>query len=214
MNNLLRFNKDQLYMIFDTETCHTNLALENYPWQCGFVITDSERILEKHNYYIYWDNILEKISEGAKKATNFNYEVYKKNARPQTEILDIFESYLYDDKYIKIGHNIYNFDIFVHNQWRKLYNGRKTDYSYLSKTLDTDALARAWKLGIKEIKREEWVPSMFKYGSYIEKGLKTNLTALGKEFGIKVDYTALHDALNDVSLNFLVWNQLKYRIDI
>lgn len=212
-NNLLRFDSEQKYLIFDTETCNTNLLISNYPWQIGFLIVNSSKILEKHNYYIFWDDILNKISEGAKKHTRFDYETYKRYARPQKEILDIFESYLYNDEYIKLGHNIYHFDIFVHNQWRR-ENKLASNYSYLPNTLDTDAIARAWKLGIKEIKRKDWVQSMFKFGSYAQKGMRTNLTSLGKEFGIDVDYDNLHDALNDVSLNLLVWDQLKYKINI
>ncbi len=213
MSNLLRFDTNQKYLLWDVETCHTNLALENYPWQIGFIVTDSKEILEKHHAYIYWDNILDKISDGAMKHTRFNYDEYKKHAKPQKEVLDNFEKYLYNPEYINIGHNIFNFDIFVHNQWRR-ESGLKTDYSYLKNSLDTDALARAWKLGIKSIKRSEWMPLMFKYGSYVEKGMKTNLTALGKEFSIDYNYETLHDAVNDVGLNFLVWNQLKVRIDI
>jgi len=213
MNKLLRFDDQQLYLIFDLETCSTNLSLDNYPWQLGFLIANNKEILEKHNYFIYWDDINNKIGEGAKQHTKFNYDTYKKNARPQLEILDIFEKYLYDDKYLKCGHNIFNFDIFVHNQWRNL-NNRKTDYSYLDNSLDTDAIARAWKIGIKSIKRNEWLQSMFKYGSYKQKGMKTNLTALGKEFNIDVDYNMLHDACRDVELNYLIFKQLMYKIDI
>ncbi len=213
MNNLLRFNKDQLYLVYDFETCNTNLYADNYPWQVGFILCNSEEILEKHNYFIHWDNILSKISEGAKKHTKFNYDVYKKNARPQKEVLNIFNKYLYDKSYLKIGHNIFNFDIFVHNFWQRT-NNIKTDFSYLDRSLDSDAVARAWKLGIKKIKNDEWVQSMFKYGSHVQKGMKTNLTDLGKELGIAYDYENLHDALNDVGLNFLIWKQLIYRIDI
>lgn len=213
MSNLLRFDEKQEYLIWDIETCNTNLLESNYPWQLGFLVANKNEILEKHNYYIYWDDINNKIGVGAKKHTKFNYELYKQNAQPQDKILDIFEEYLYNDKYIKLGHNIFHFDIFVHNYWRKL-NNRKTDYSYLNNALDTDAIARAWKLGIKGIKREEWLQSMFKFGNYKEKGMKTNLTALGKEFGIDVDYDNLHQAENDVILNYLVWKQLMYKIDI
>ena len=213
MNKLLRFNDEQQYLIFDFETCHVNLLHDNYIWQLGFIIANNKEILEKNNYYIYWDNILDKISEGAAKHTRFNYEIYKKYARPQEEVLDIFEKYLYDDKYIRLGHNIFHFDIFLHNQWRRI-NKRKTNWSYLNNTLDTDSIARAWKIGAKGIKRNEWTQSMFKYKSYKEKGMKTNLTALGKEFGIEYNYDTLHDGLNDCVLDYLVFKQLMYKIDI
>lgn len=213
MNKLLRFDDNQLYLIFDGETCSTNLLQDNYIWQLGFIVANNKEILEKHNYYIYWDDINNKISEGAKRHTRFNYDIYKQNAQPQEKVLDIFERYLYDDKFLKLGQNIFHFDIFTHNQWRKV-NNRKTDYSYLNFALDTDAIARAWKLGIKSIKRNEWLQSMFKYGSYKEKGMRTNLTSLGKEFNIEYDYDNLHSAFNDVVLTREVFKQLIYKIDI
>ena len=37
--DLLRFKKDQKYLVFDYETCNLNLGhLENKPWQIGFII--------------------------------------------------------------------------------------------------------------------------------------------------------------------------------
>ena len=48
----------------------------------------------------------------------------------------------------------------------------------------------------------------------IKKGVKTNLTALGKEFEIDVDYNNLHDAVNDLILNIKVWDKLKWQIEI
>ena len=55
---------------------------------------------------------------------------------------------------------------------------------------------------------------MFRFANYVEKGLKTNLTALGKEFRINVDYENLHRGGNDIKLNMLVWDKLKLIIEI
>ena len=46
------------------------------------------------------------------------------------------------------------------------------------------------------------------------KGVRTNLTALGKEYNISHDYEKLHDALVDLELNLKVWNKLKWEIDL
>ena len=56
----------------------------------------------------------------------------------------------------------------------------------------------------------------YQYKAYhtIKKGVKTNLTALGKEFEIDVDYNNLHDAVNDLILNIKVWDKLKWQIEI
>jgi len=215
MDNLLRFDNDQLYLTYDFETTNVNLAHDNYVWQVGFLVTNLKGIVEKHSYFVHWDNMLDKMSAGAAKRTKFNYEVYKKHAKPQEEILDIFEKYLYNDKFVRYGHNTHNFDIFLHNQWR-LRNGKNSDWSYLSNSLDTDAIARAWKTGIKQIKRPDWVESMFKYGNIIKKGMKTRLEYLGPEFNIveDINYDNLHSALEDVKLNYYVFKQLIYKLDI
>ena len=49
----------------------------------------------------------------------------------------------------------------------------------------------------------------------VQKGLKTNLTLLGKEAGIEFDYNNLHDALNDVRLLQLIWDKwIKWNVEI
>jgi hypothetical protein len=213
MDKLLRFDEKQLYLTYDFETTNINLAIDNYVWQVGFIVTDLNQIIEKHNYYVLWDNIREKMSKGAAERTGFNYDIYIKNAKPQEEILEIFEKYLYNDSFIRYGHNTHNFDIFLHNQWR-LRNGQKSNWSYLPYSLDTDAIARAWKIGIKSIKQNEWTEAMFRYGNIIRRGMKTRLEYLGPEFGIEYDYTTLHDGLNDCILDYYIFKRLIYKLDI
>ena len=47
-----------------------------------------------------------------------------------------------------------------------------------------------------------------------KKGIKTNLTALGKEYDIDHDYKNLHNALVDLELNVKVWQKLKWKVEI
>ena len=46
------------------------------------------------------------------------------------------------------------------------------------------------------------------------KGVRTNLSSLGKEYEINHDYDKLHDALVDLELNIKVWNKLKWQVDL
>jgi len=46
------------------------------------------------------------------------------------------------------------------------------------------------------------------------KGVKTNLTAMGKHYNIEHDYSKLHNALVDLQLNLKVWNKLKWEIEL
>ena len=54
----------------------------------------------------------------------------------------------------------------------------------------------------------------YKMINYIRKGMKTSLSALGKENEIEHDYANLHDALVDMELNIKVWNYLKWKVEI
>ena len=46
------------------------------------------------------------------------------------------------------------------------------------------------------------------------KGIKTNLTVIGKEMEIEFDPETLHDALNDIKLLFKVWQKVKFMVEI
>jgi hypothetical protein len=212
MNNLLRFDDNQLYFLFDTETQCLNLLHDNLPWQLGFIVFNNKEIIDKQQLYIWHENFT--ISPDAARVTRFDRKEYERLAKPQKEVFDLFESYLYDDKYVVCGHNIAGFDVFIHLQWRRL-NGLREDWRFLPRMLDTKSVATAIKLGVKSLKRENWPIDMFKYGGYVERGLKTNLALLGKEYGIKdVNYDELHSGLNDCDLNKKVWDKMKWMIDI
>lgn len=210
MNNLLRFS-DNLYLLGDFETENLNVCQNNRPWNLGFILFNNKEILEKHSYYIWWDDL--NISEGAAKATRFNYDEYKKKARPQKEIYDIWQKYLYNNEFIRIFHNGIAFDAYIEQIWRNS-NGLGKNYSFLQNFIDTNSLAKSIKLGQKEIARKDWLQTWYKYSNYNEKGLKTSLTTLGKEFNIDFDYENLHQAENDCLLNRLIFQQLIHKIDI
>ncbi len=209
-NNLLRF-ENNLYLLADFETENLNLCQQNRPWNLGFILFNNKEILEKHSYYIWWDDL--KMSDGAAKATRFNYENYKRKAKPQKEVYDIWQKYLYRDDLIKVMHNGINFDAYIEQIWRH-ENQLKTNYNFLNNFIDTNSLAKAWKLGIKSIKREEWLENWYKYANYVRKGLKSSLTVLSKDLSIPFDLETLHDASNDCILNKLIFEQLIYKIDI
>ncbi len=211
-SHLLRFQDKQRYVIWDCETEALNLSIDNKPWQLGFLICEGNRILETHTHFIRWPNL--NISKDAARVTRFDINLYNEKAEEPNYVLDKFDSYLYDEKYINIGHNIVSFDIYIHNIYRKLL-GKKTDYSYVNRSIDTNSLAKILALGIKpEIERKDWKTWMFRMSSFYRKGMKTNLTAMGKSFNIDADYNNLHQASLDVDLNFKVWNKMKYMVHI
>lgn len=209
MNKLLRFSNDT-FLLADFETESLALAERNRPWQLSWLVFNNKEILETHNYYIWWDDL--KMSDGAAKATGFNYDFYKKNAKHQKEVYDLWEKYLYNDDYIRCFHNGIAFDCYIEQIWRQA-NGLNKNYSFLNSFIDTNSLAKAWKLGVKSIKREDWLSSWYKFGNYVQKGLKSSLGTLQKDLNIEFNLP-LHDSKNDILINRLIFQQLIYKIDI
>ncbi|MAG59393.1 hypothetical protein CMO96_01200 [Candidatus Woesebacteria bacterium] len=210
--NLLRFNKKQKYLVFDFETCSLNLASpDNKPWQLAFMAYEGDKLIESADYYIHWDNL--KLSEGARRVTGFSDSKYKKRAQPPEKILDHFEKYLYNKKYINLGHNILGFDIYIHNIFRKLL-GRKPDYSYVNNSIDTLCLAKAIAKDIKINDDDELMSWQFKLNSIYERGMRLSLGACCKTYGVELDSNKLHDALYDIQRNYEVFKQMLWKIEI
>ena len=145
--DLLRFKRNQKYVFFDFETCNLNLgSLDNKPWQLGFIIINNGEIVEKHDFWLHWDDL--KMSPTAAKMTGWTESKYKKLAVDPKDPLDLFEKYLYDESYINVGHNILGFDVYIHGTYRRCL-GMNPDYSYIDRSIDTVCLAKAIKNDIK-----------------------------------------------------------------
>lgn len=210
-SHLLRFKKHKKYLVFDYETCGLNLSsLDNKPWQLAFIVFDNGEIKEKVDYYLKWDDL--KISDGAKKVTGFKEKVYKSRAIDPLKALDHFEKYFYDKDYLIVGHNIIGFDIYIHNIHRLLC-GKKTDYSYLNRLVDTNCLAKADALNI-EFNEDNILLWQMKLQKIRKKGIKTNLKSLCQKYDIKFDESKLHDALYDIEQNLKVFQSMLWKINI
>lgn len=214
MEDLLRYSQ-QKYIVYDFETCGLSLSsLDNKPWQLGLLVCENNQIIERHNFYIKWDNL--NISKEAAIVTKFNKEDYLRKAQDSKYCLDILEKYLYNKDYLCLFHNGLQFDVYIHNIYRKLL-GLKTDYSYINRCIDTNALAKGIKLGIKYDKYQDNDLLAYQYRmlSIRQKGLKTNLTQLGQENNIEFQYDRLHDGVKDCELLWLIWTKvIRWQIDI
>jgi hypothetical protein len=204
MNNLLRYKADQKFLFWDVETESLRLHTKNRAWQLGYMVCDINNIDLIKNEYLLWDDF--NISEGAAKATRFDHYAYKIKAKDPRPILEEFFIHLNNPDYIILGHNLLNFDCYINNIMRKEL-GMDNDFSYLDRLIDTNALQKMIKLGIKSVDSDKWYETFLKFSNYIEKGLKTSLTVAGKENNIDVDYNNLHDANEDIKLNYMVFNR-------
>lgn len=211
MSNLLRYKTDQKYIIFDFETESLRLHTKNRAWQLGYLLIENGRIVKSCNKYLWWDDL--RVSEGAAKATRFNYDDYKIKAEDPEPILIEFNNILSNPEYIKIGHNLLNFDVYINNIML-LELGKNRNFNYLNNLIDTNSLSKMIKLGIKSVDKEKWYETFLKFSNYIEKGLKTSLTTIGKENNIEANYEHLHNADEDIKLNYEVFKKLIWQIEI
>lgn len=209
--NLLRFNKQQKYIIFDYETCDLNLASENNkPWQLSFIIADAQKIYQKHDYLLKWDNL--NVSDDAARITGFSKSIYEKKATCPLKALDHFEKYLYDPTFIPLGHNILGFDVYIHKIHRILL-GKKPDFSYIDRIIDTNCLAKAAaeKLKNSSNNRLAWQYSL---NNFIKRGLKTSLQQCAKRYSIDFDPKKLHNALYDIEINYEVFKKQLWEVEV
>lgn len=215
--NLLRYKTDQKFLIFDGETEGLNLRFSR-PWQWSFAIFDAKNIYEEHDYLIKWDGL--QVSAGAAAVTGFNMIRYKNEAKDPKEVLEKFEPYLLNPEYRKVFHNGLGFDSMIHNVWRRKL-GLKPTYDWLYNQefacYDTLALSKAYRLGITpDISSSSnflaWQYKML--SKRLERGVKTNLAAMGREFELDFDEKNLHNAKFDIRLNIEVFRQLIWKLEI
>lgn len=207
-SDLLRFSNKKIFL-FDFETQRLNLMEDNLPFQLSWAVADKHSITSSTDYYLKWPNF--KMSKEAAVITKFSQKWVENGTDPEF-VLNAFESYLMDDSYIIAGHNLLGFDIFVHQIFRRAL-GRKVDYSYVHRVIDTNVLARAYKLKITPDKNNllAW---QYKIYSNPQRGVKTSLGLMAKELGMNVDENRLHESGYDLTVNHFVYNSLINLVEI
>jgi len=211
-DTLLRFDIHQKYVFFDFETCGLNLgSLRNKPWQLAFIVIADGRIVEEQDYWLKWDNL--KVSKGAAKVTGWTQKKYDEKAIDPREPLAHFESYLYNDDYLKVGHNILGFDVYMHGICRRLL-GKRADYSYLNSLVDTLCLSRGINNEIKINKGENLLEWQYKMLSIRRSKGRNKLIDLCKQYDIQFNPKRLHDALYDIQKNYEVFKKLIWNIEV
>jgi len=209
MDNLLRFNFNQKYLVIDTETEGLNL-INSRPWQVSWFTAKGKHIERKNDRFLKWSDF--KISDGAAKITQFDYSKYSRVAEDPKKVLDELWSIMSDKSYIIIGQNFLGFDTYVLNTLRKAC-GYKSDYCYIPRVIDTRSLAMAIGTGYKQLQRGD-ILSQYRFLNYRDKKIKASQGALLKKYNIDHDPSKLHDGLYDIEMTFKIfWSQIQ-EIDI
>ena len=207
--SLLRFNKKQRYIVFDTETEGLNLVTSR-PWQVAWLIVEGDKIVSRNDKFIQWPDL--NVSEGAVKVTGFSRKEYEKKAESPSQVWGEFSSQLYNENNLIIGHNLLGFDVYMVNVWHKLM-GMQADYSYLQRVIDTNSLAKAITKQIP-VDKDNFLPWQYRLINHKERGLKTSQAALLKKYNINHDPNRLHDALYDIEMNFKVFRKQLFELEI
>lgn len=209
--HLLRFDKDKTLVFIDCETL--NLCLNkshNLPWQVSMIKVQGDRGVSQKDFFIKWDTNL-KISEDAARITRYSQSKIDKHGLPPDEVFPTIQDWLDNSDYV-VGHNILGFDIYL---IKDLYEAHGADWKHLvNKVIDTNCVARGIKMGLQYRPESDFTSYQYRVYHTRKKGLKSSLTALGKEFSIDHDYENLHNAIVDLELNIKVWNKLKWQLEI
>ena len=206
---LLRFNKKQKYLVFDTETEGLNLV-SSKPWQIAWLVAEGDRIISKHDLYIDWPDL--NVSPDAARVTGFSQASYRKKCKPPEEVWGLFAKDFYDPNTLLVGQNVLGFDVYMLNVWRHLMR-QKVDYDYVSRIIDTRALATAIAKQIP-VDNEDFISWQYRLVNYKERGLKTSQGFLLKKYNIPHDAKRLHDALYDIEMNFKIFRKQLFELDI
>ncbi len=211
-SELLRFD-DRKVLLFDFETQRLTLIEDNLVWDAAWVVADKwGKVLERHQYYLKWPpSFHDRMSPDAARITRFQRSWVDNGTDPEF-VLDAFESYLLDDRYIVSGHQVMQFDLMLWQLWREAL-GRKRDYNPLSRVVDTNLLARAYKEGWKP-DRSNLYAWQLKVANGFRKGVKTNLTLMATELGVTVDEGKTHGASYDLEINAAVYSKLVNLVEI
>lgn len=208
--DLLRFHFKQKYCSFDFETSNLSISSET-PWQLGFCLAEGKQIKREVERKIYWPNY--NVAPEIAMLNHFDKHQYEREAKDPKEVLDEFETYLYDPNYLIVGMNSISFDAFIHNNWRKKL-GRKTDYSWMSRHIDILATFRAIMAGAKTPPKDDLLAWQYTFLNNRDKKVKASLSAQLKHFSIPFDDSLRHEALEDVRLTFQVFWKHLYELEL
>ena len=208
-DTLLRFNRNQRYVVFDTETEGLNL-IKSRPWQVAWLIAEGDKIISRTDSFIHWPNL--NVSEGAARVTGFSKKEYEKNSRAPNQVWEEFSEVLFDDRNLIVGQNLLGFDVYMVDVWRRQM-ARDLNQEYVSRIIDTKALATAIAKDIKYTDGD-FINWQYKLLHYRERGLKTSQGFLLKHYGIDHDPKRLHDALYDIEMNFKIFKRQLFDLEL
>lgn len=209
-NDLLRYQKEQKYCWFDTETFNLNLMADNPPWQISWILGTIVKIEQTANNYLSWGSRF-RMSEGARIVTGFRQETIDKFGRDPKEVFNEILAVISDEKTLLVAHNLFGFDYHILSQLSKYVGGPSLEF-ILPRCIDTNCLAKAIKLGLKP--SGDILAFQLKLSRFYRKGMKTSLGALTKEYQLQLGQEKFHAAEFDIMANREIFKKQLWEIEV
>ena len=212
--NLLRFRKDVRYCWVDCETFNLALSFQqNRFWQIACLEVVGEEIVDTLDIRVNWPDAPHlKIGAGAAMVTRYNQQEHDKVAINADLVFPKVWAMLKRADYV-CYHNGLNFDLYLLKGWAEMMG---EDWKWIvPKSIDTKALAQGIKMGIKyNPQKDDFLEYQYRLSAQKVKGIKTNLAQCAKDYGIASDPEKYHEALYDLEINKMVFDKMKYQIEL
>ncbi len=211
-SQLLRYADNQRYLLYDIESNGLNLHTSK-PWQIAYAICTNKCIESINIRHILWKDL--EMSDDAARVNRFDRQKYLSLAEDPDLVLQDFEKLLMDKELCPLGHNILGFDSYVVNSWRRDM-GRKEDWDFVSRSIDTLCLSRAYRHQIVPDTKDfwSWQYKMLSLRSGKKKGMGASLGAMAREFQIEYDERYSHEASYDCRVNHQVFQKLLWSVEV
>jgi DNA polymerase III alpha subunit (gram-positive type) len=212
-DKLLRFDKEKEIVLFDFESYNLFLNPQNNKaWELAMMRVKGDKIIDQKSWILLWDygeNL--KCGDGARFITGYTEEREANEGIPAEQVFPTIMEWM-DNADILMGHNILGFDMYL-TRWIYRHFGKSWRH-LIPKCIDTNCLAKGIALDIQPSEGEDLFTYQMKLYHKRQKGLKTGIDALLKQLNIEFDASRRHQALYDIELNKMIWDRLKYNIEI
>jgi DNA polymerase III epsilon subunit-like protein len=199
-----KLDTNQTIYVLDTETESLNLGTSR-PWEFAWVKMVGGKIVDSQSRYLLWKDL--NVSSDAARVTGFDLEKYTATAIDPDVVYDEIKEWFFGDSLLGF-HNGLNFDVYqIRNWFREI--GKSTDFEWVKRVVDTNALAKALKSDSRP-DLENFDAWQYRWINFVKRGLKTNVTALCKEFGIEIDETKTHQGDYDCYLTAQIYKKIAY----
>ncbi len=192
-DQLLRFKKPLRFLSVDFETEGLSPRFSK-PWQVGWTLTENGKILESKQYHLQIPGL--KVGADAARITHFNLSDHNRLARPPEEVYEEISKLWFDESIFLVLQNFY-YDFNMMKNLERII-GIDRWYNLNHRVYDTIALSKAYKLGLTPPKdRKDYIKWQFSMLNFKQKGLKTSLGLMCREFNIEFDEGNAHESRYD-----------------